>query len=81
MTAPLTPAAVQPEVELPELAHKMTWRELLIAVTEELRFAPAEALDKPVRVQLVGRLSALESVSFDPDETGGLMLYPWLVTK
>lgn len=47
-------------------------------VTEELRHAPAQALDAPVMVQGVGRLDTLESVVFDQDGTDRLVLYPWL---
>lgn len=67
------------------LRPAITWRDLLMAVTEELRHAPAAALDEPVVVQLPGRTTTLQSVTYDAEEesaeagAGRLVLDPWLV--
>lgn len=57
----------------------MTWLDLLMQVTEELRHADRTMLDQPVRVQVAGRQVTLQSVSYDEDAQG-LVLYPWLVS-
>lgn len=76
MTAAAVPDRLRPA---------MTWRDLLIAVTEELRHAPAEALDEAVAVQLPGRVTTLQAATFNAPEAddepgfGRLHLNPWLV--
>lgn len=55
----------------------LTYRDVLMIVAQELRFAPPEALDRPVRVDLGDSIDGIQSIIFDPD-AGRLVVQPWL---
>ena len=76
-------AAALADEELPDALREergLTYRELLIVLTEELRFANAQSLDAPVRVDLGDTVDGIESVMYDPD-AGCVVLRPWLTRK
>jgi hypothetical protein len=74
---PCTPAPAVEQDAAP-LPRVMTWRDLLMEVTDALRHAPPEALDRPVMVQLPGRRAPLFNVAYEPDDSGMLVVEPWL---
>jgi hypothetical protein len=98
-----TPAGPEPVTTGPERQHEpsaglrrsLTYRDLLIEITEQLRYVPAEhtaeVLDAPVQIDLVGDDTTLAHITVeegytadadqDPSDTQPwrLRLTPWLV--